>query len=94
MSSKINLGNIVILKNSCVTCIWGVMSSTMIPRAACWECQTSFQTIFSDQLTSYGLKFFTNFNHCHPWLNPLLDVLPCLELKLYWKSHTHKHYIP
>merc|ERR1719341_2123903 len=79
---KVHLHDIIVLKHSCITSIWGVMCSNMVSAAASGKSKACLKSVFSDQCTARLFQLLADVNHLHPWLHPPLNVLSRLSVSL------------
>lgn len=59
MRSKVNFADVVVAQHSGVSCVWGVVGSTVVDWAASWEGQTRLQPVFFDKSPGAVLQLLT-----------------------------------
>lgn|SRR5690349_681771 len=82
MNSEINLADILILKNSLVSCIGSVMGGAVVERASGRETNSRLHSVRLDQVAGAVLDHVANVDHRHSWLDIALGVLADLTMDL------------
>jgi hypothetical protein len=82
VSPKIYFAHVIILENSIVTIVRGVVSGTVVNTASCGESLTCLETIRLNNVLQSRLKFLAHINHLDSWAYYSLRVLPHLSMNL------------
>jgi hypothetical protein len=82
VSAKVNLHDVVVLKDCLVPSIGSVVSGDMVQRASGGESNAGLESILFNQSPGPVLDHLTNVNHGHAWLDVLLGVASNLTVHL------------